>query len=498
MKFLFGFLLLYAVSAAATPVDTTEGLRKLMDTLYSRGQFNGSILVAVNGRAIFRNGYGESNVGTHEKFSPATISCLASVSKQFTAMAIMMLAEQHKIKYDDPVAQYIREWPAYARGITIKHLLTHTSGIPEVGDLGIDHPGLTNAEVIKTLVNKNDLVFKPGVRYQYSNTGYILLAIIVERITGRSFKDFLTREILIPLKMDHTFLMDAATERPGHLAIGYNGFGKVDDEISLTTGDGGMYSTVDDLLKWDAALYSGKLVKPATLDTAFTPATVQEGKTTYGFGWNITGNKDDLVVWHTGNTAGYRAFIERRLRDRVAIIMLTNKGNSRRMEISEAVVNILRGLPYRLPRIPISGELYQEIEVKGISAALHTFDSLKASNDTLYDFAESELNTLGYELIGENKKPEALQIFRLNTLCYPSSSNAFDGLGDAYLEVHQKDSAINCYQKAVGLDGNNLQSRDKLAKLKKGSNWKILMIGLAMMAICILLLVKGIRAKVNL
>ncbi len=493
MKYLFGFLLLYAVSARAVPVDTTDGLRRLMDSLYSRGQFNGSILVAVNGRAIFRNGYGESNVATHEKFGPATISCLASVSKQFTAMTIMMLAEQHKLDYDGPVAKYIQEWPAYARGITIRHLLTHTSGIPDLGDLGIDHPGLTNAEVLKNLVGRNDLVIKPGVKYQYSNTGYILLSIIVERITGGSFKDYLTNQILIPLKMDHTFLLDAATKArldaatkgSDKLAIGYNAFGKVDDEISLTTGDGAMYSTVDDLLKWDAALYSGKLVAPATLDTAFTPATVLEGKTTYGFGWNITGNKDDLVVWHTGNTAGYRAFIERRLRDRVAVIMLTNKGNSRRMEISEAVVNILQGWPYKLPRIPISGELYKEIEAGRIKA-LDRFYSLKASHDTLYDFAESELNTLGYELLGDHKKSEALHVFKLNTIWYPRSSNAFDGLGDAWVEVYQKDSAIHCYQKAIELDGNNLQSRDKLAHLKNDWKRRALVIG-AVIAVSILL-----------
>jgi CubicO group peptidase (beta-lactamase class C family) len=496
MKCIFCFLLLVCtVCASAIPVDTAEGLRKLMDSLYRRGQFNGSVLVAVNGRAIFRNGYGESDFGTHERFGPATISCLASVSKQFTAMTIMMLAEQHKINYDDPVAEYIREWPAYASGVTVRHLLTHTSGIPDLGDLGIDHPGLTNAEVLKTLVNRNDLIVKPGGRYRYSNTGYILLAIIVERITGQSFKDYLTNNILIPLKMDNTFLMDAAVKRPGNLAIGYSAFGKVDNEISLTTGDGGMYSTVDDLLKWDAALYSGRLVKPATLDTAFTPATVREGKSTYGFGWNIMGNRDDLVVWHTGNTAGFRAFIERRLRDRVAILMLTNKGNSRRIEINDAVVNILRGLPYKLPRIPISGELYKEIETGGIGGALRTFDSLKESNDSIYDYAESELNTLGYELLGENKKPEALEIFRLNTFCYPNSSNAFDGLGDAFAEVHQKDSAINSYQKAIDLDGNNLQSRDKLANLKKGSTRNVFVMVLAVLAGCLLLGVRVLRGR---
>ena len=154
MKFLFGFLFIWSINAYAIPKDTTESINKLMSSLYQRGQFNGSVLVSVNGKIIYTNGFGESNFDTHAKFTPATLSCLASVSKQFTAMMIMMLAEQNKINYDDPISKYVPELSKYADGITIRHLLTHTSGIPDVGDLGIDHPGLTNLEVLKTLTKQ--------------------------------------------------------------------------------------------------------------------------------------------------------------------------------------------------------------------------------------------------------------------------------------------------------------------------------------------------------
>lgn len=495
MKYLFWFLFIYAVHASANPVDTAGGLKKLMDSLTSRGQFNGSILVAINGKVIFRNGYGESNVETHEKFTPATISCLASVSKQFTAMAIMMLAEENKCKYDDPASLYLHELPEYARAVTIRQLLTHTSGFPDVGDLGIDHPGLTNGEVLKTVVNRDSLAFKSGAKYQYSNTGYILLAIIVERITGHSFKDYLTGKILTPLKMSNTFLVDGSGGKIANAAVGYNQFGNIDGYTSFTTGDGGMYSTVDDLEKWEEALYSGKLVKPTTLDIAFTAATVTEGRTTYGFGWNITGSNDDKVVWHTGNTAGFRAFIERRLRERVSIIMLTNKGNSRRMEINDAIVNILKGSPYEMPAVPICTKLYKEINEKGINAALDLYDSLKASKGIKYDFSESELNTLGYQLLSENKKAEALEIFKLNTISYPNSSNAFDGLGDAYVEVRKKDSAISSYQRAIDLDKNNVQSLDKLTNLKRTSNGLRLAIAFVMIAVILILVWRMVGAK---
>ncbi|HMG66530.1 MAG TPA: serine hydrolase [Chitinophagaceae bacterium] len=467
MKFLVGFLFMWSINACAIPKDTTENINKLMSSLYERGQFNGSILVAVNEKIIYTNGFGESNFDTHAKFTPATLSCLASVSKQFTAMTITMLAEQNKIKYDDPVSKYIPELSKYTDGITIRHLLTHTSGIPDVGDLGIDHPGLTNDEVLKTLVKQNSLAFKPGAKYEYSNTGYILLSIVVERITGKPFKDYLTEKILSPLKMNNTFLYDGSQQLSNNIAMGYSQFNQKDGYTGLTTGDGGMFSNVYDLLKWSEALYSEELVKQSTLDTAFTPAKVIEGKTTYGFGWNITGTGTDKVVWHTGSTGGYRAFIERRLRDRITIIMLTNKGNSRRMEINDAIVNILNDKPYSLPKLPISEKMYNTIKERGINFALNMYDSLKAANDTTYDFAESELNTLGYQLVSENKLNDAIAIFKLNTTSYPKSSNAFDSLGDAYFAIHDKDDAIKSYQMAIDLDKNNFESIRKLNNLKK-------------------------------
>jgi CubicO group peptidase (beta-lactamase class C family) len=466
MKVLFAVLFICSINSYAVPPGAAKTIDKLMQTLYERGQYNGSILVSVNGRVIYRNGFGESNFDTHKKFTPATISCLASVSKQFTAMTIMMLREQNQIKYDDPLSKYVPELSKYANGVTIRNLLTHTSGIPDVGDLGIDHPGLTNNEVLQALVKQESLVFKPGTKYQYSNTGYVLLSIIVERITKKSFKDYLTEKILVPLKMNNTFLYDGSEIRSGDVASGYNPFGLKDDYNSFETGDGGMFSTVDDLLKWDQALYSEKLVKQSTLDTAFTPAKVTEGTTTYGFGWNITVTAGNKTVWHTGNTAGYRAFIERVLKNKIAIMMLTNKGNSKRMEISNAILNILQGLPYQLPKRPVSEKMYTMINVHGVDFAIKTYDSLRAANDTTFDFSESELNTLGYQLLSENRKNDGVQIFKLNAVRYPNSSNAFDSLGDAYSAIRDKDSAIASYQKAVDLDKNNIQSRDKLNRLK--------------------------------
>jgi CubicO group peptidase (beta-lactamase class C family) len=177
-----------------------------MTALYEQDQFNGSILVSVNGRVIYRNALGEANFESHQKFTPLTGSCIASLSKQFTAMAIMILAEQKKLIYDDPISRFFPEIKNFADSITIRHLLTHTSGIPDVGDLGIDKPGLTGKEVMKSLKKLHSNFRKPGIKYQYSNTGYILLDGIIQKVSGQNSSDFINRNMLVPLKMNNILL----------------------------------------------------------------------------------------------------------------------------------------------------------------------------------------------------------------------------------------------------------------------------------------------------
>jgi CubicO group peptidase (beta-lactamase class C family) len=428
------------VNGYSQTVDMTKRIDSLMVALYRRGQFNGAIIVAVAGKPIYRSSFGETN--TNQKFTPTTQSGIASLSKGFTAMAIMMLAEQGKLKYDDPIIKYLPELNKFSNGITIRHLLTHTSGIPDVGDLGIDNPRLTNARALKTLVKLKSNFREPGQKYQYSNTGYLLLATVVERITGKKFSDYLSDKILDPLEMKNTILTGRAI------------------------GMGGIRSTVDDLLKWEESFYSEKLVRQSTLDEAFTPFPVKEGASTYGFGWNITTQDGDKFIWHTGNADNYRAFIGRRLSEKIAIIILT-VGDSKRMEINDAIINILHGKPYTLPKMPIVDKLYDQISKEGIEKSLVFYDSLKSKDIRNYDFSEPQLNSLGYRLLSEKKRKEAIIIFNLNTTAYPESSNGFDSLGEAYYKTGDIVTAIKCYEKALELDPTNLNSMNMLKKLKK-------------------------------
>jgi CubicO group peptidase (beta-lactamase class C family) len=485
----------------AAPANESAEIDKLMSTMYQRGQFNGAILVAVHGSTIYRKGFGKSNFPTGADFTPETPSDIGSLTKQFTAMSIMMLAERGKLIYDDPVSKYISEFSRSARlsQITLRQLLNHTSGIPDYGDLGIDDAGLSQQGLIAALSKMEGLFKKPGLRYRYSNPGYALLAVVVERVSGRRFGEFLEQEIFVPVGMSDTFVYDAPSKKNARTAIGYGQFGQMDDGgPTAIPGDGGIYSTVDDLFKWDQALYTERLVHQSTLAEAFMPGKVQEGTSTYGFGWNI--EDDSKYLWHQGSHAGFRAFIGRRLAQRVTVIMLTNKGNSKRQDINTAIRNILAGKPYVLPRQSAAERLYRTIHESGINAALQMFYALKNGKSGDYDLGESELNTLGYQLLyGDRRVSDAVAIFKLNANEHPVSSNAFDSLGEAYRVNGERNLAIISYTKAVLLDPTNEHAAGELKKLNLGRalGLALLTLGAIGVLLVVAILVKRRRTRLH-
>jgi len=495
-----------AVVRAAT--NKTTDIDKLISTLYERGQFNGAILVAEQGIIVYRNAFGKANFQTGADFTPETASDIGSVTKQFTAMAVMILAEGKKLTYDDLVSKYVPEFSQSSRlsRITLRQLLNHTSGMPDYGDLGIDDSGLDQQRLFAALLKKEDAFTKPGLKYRYSNPGYALLAVVIERVSGKRFGDFLEEEIFEPAGMKDTFTYDNPAKKTSLAAVGYNQFGAVDDGgPTAVPGDGGIYSTVDDLFKWDQALYNDKLVSQSILAEAFTPGKVEQGTSKYGFGWNVEEKGGSKYLWHTGSHAGFRAFIARRLADRVTVIMLTNKGNSKRQDINTAIQNILADKPYSLPKQSGAEKLYKTIHESGIQAALQVYDALKNAKSSDYDVGESELNTLGYQLLyGDQRAGDAIAVFKLNTTEHPFSSNAFDSLGEAYAKNGQKDRAISSYEMAVKLDPTNGHAASQLtpSQLREAKLGRALWFAVpAISAIAVLLvaatLVKRRRTRPN-
>lgn len=306
------------------------------DTLMQRytGKVPGaSLLVLKEGKPVLRKAYGYADLEAGITATPSTNYRLASVSKQFTATAILLLAEDGKLKLSDSVRHWLPSLPASDQGITIHHLLSHSSGLIDYEDL--IPPGTTrqldDQDVLRMLCAETRSYFAPGAGYRYSNSGYVLLGLIVERASGQRLPDFLRKRIFQRLHMDHTLLREPSGPQPLHRAYGYseqNGaWVRTDQDLtSATRGDGGVYSSIDDLARWDAALYDGRLLKEASRKLAFAAqnkVTGEEDVDAYGYGWRIHGD----VLWHSGESIGFRNVIVRWPKQRVTVIVLSNRND---------------------------------------------------------------------------------------------------------------------------------------------------------------------------
>jgi CubicO group peptidase (beta-lactamase class C family) len=300
------------------------------------GQYQGpvpgaSVLVVRDGEPVVRRAYGLANVEERIAATPATNYRLASITKQFTAAAILLLAEDGRLELDDPVRTWLPSLPKAADSVTIRHLLTHTSGIIDYEDLIPDGTStqLGDADVLRMLESQDSTYFAPGSSYAYSNSGYALLALVVERASGQDFARFLRERIFVPLGMRNTIAHEEGVSTVTHRAFGYSWtndrWARMDQSLtSAVLGDGGIYSSIDDLERWDAALYDERLLRSESLRLAFTPATkTDEPDVQYGFGWRITGE----TVWHSGETIGFRNVIVRYPERRLTVVILTNRAD---------------------------------------------------------------------------------------------------------------------------------------------------------------------------
>jgi CubicO group peptidase (beta-lactamase class C family) len=288
-----------------------------------------SVLVLHEGMPVIRRAFGMADLEQETVTTTATNYRLASVTKQFTAAAVLMLMEEGALSLDAPLREWLPSLPERAAGATLRQLLTHTSGIIDYEDLV--PPGRTaqlqDLDVLRLLESEPRTYFAPGSAYRYSNGGYALLALVVERVSGKSFATFLRGRIFGPLGMSGTVAHREGVSMMAHRAYGYSwvdgGWRRTDQSLtSAVLGDGGVYSSIEDLAKWDAALYDGRLLRPETLQLAFAPATATDDPATrYGFGWRITGES----LWHSGESIGFRNVIVRWPRCRLTVVILTNR-----------------------------------------------------------------------------------------------------------------------------------------------------------------------------
>jgi len=451
--------------------EKAKKIDKLMTYCWENGIFNGTISVVENQKVIYKKAFGLADFETKTNLETDYVFYLASVSKQFTSMSIMILKERGKLSYDDPLSKYFPEFPVYAKKVSIRHLMTHTSGIPDHFRLGANRPGLKNQDVLDLLIKQDSLDFQPGEKFSYSNGGYVLLAMITEQVSELPLHTFMKKNIFEPLGMGSSLVYDESKPDIARKAVGYNLDGEKDDYNILTTGAGGIYSNVEDLFIWDQALYENKLVDQKTLNEAFQPFKLNNDTlSNYGYGWGISEDEFGKRVSHSGGLAGFRTYIERQLESQKTIILLTNNGNAFASGgIRIALRNILNNKEYTLPKIPITIALNEMLKTKEISEVLAQYQSLKKNNEQNYDFNENQLNNLGYQLLGENKIKDAIEIFKLNTQIFPESFNPYDSLGEAYLLDGNKKLAISNYKKSLELNPNNTNAKKVLIKLGEES-----------------------------
>ena len=326
-----------------------------------RGSPGMSVIVLKSGDVTFQQSYGLANLDSHTAISSETDFRLASFTKQFTATCIMLLVHDGKLSYDDTLTKVFSDFPAYGGAITVRMLLTHTSGLRDYEDLyaaqfpGVEDSGVPqihDGQVLALVRQQTTTDFPPGNQWRYSNTGYAMLAMIVEKVSGKSFGDFLHERIFVPLDMRNTLAYENGKNEVPHRALGYtmkNGKWIEADQSSTSAvlGDGGIYSNVEDLAKWDRALRDHTLLSAAEMQPAFTPVKVSGGVKTddgepagYGFGWFLDSYEGRGRTWHSGTTTGFRTYIERFPAEGLTIIILCNRDDLKPGKLAQRVADL--------------------------------------------------------------------------------------------------------------------------------------------------------------
>lgn len=339
-----------AATPTVLPQQVISEIDQTLQRLAQQGLFSGSVLIARQGQILLSKGYGLADRAQELPNTPQTRFRIGSLTKQFTAMAILILESQGKLSVADPICNYLADCPESWKSITIHHLLTHTSGIPSFTELpGYSNTYGTPSPSPQTIARFRDLPldFQPGKGWRYSNSGYILLGSIIEQVSGQSYEEFLQEYIFTPLELQDT----GYDHNSSSLAIGY-----VDQyssmpanyiDMSIPYAAGALYSTVEDLYTWEQSLSTEQLVPQKYLDEMFAPQAAIEGSEgmSYGYGWSIRLDAGQPYMGHTGSIQGFSSIITRHPEEQLTIILLSNQENSNVGFLREVIFKKLLGSP---------------------------------------------------------------------------------------------------------------------------------------------------------
>lgn len=506
MRVLFVFLLLTFSSVAFAQSDP---IRNYFDEMERLHQLNGNILLAENGKLVKSFSSGFADFKSKTKNTPETPFHLASVSKVITATAVLQLKDRNKFTLDQPVSRLLQGFPF--SDITIRHLLTHTSGLPDLElfeELVKKFPDtiVTNQNVLPELNRwKRGLYFKPGDEYRYCNTEYNLLALIIEKASGMAYSSYLEKYIFAPAGMKSTQVAIKQTDNrltsqphmkrhPGYdstfeLVDSFARFKYLTYNNSGTTGQGNIVSTMDDMLRFDHAYFSGKLLKASSMQEAMSPLKLNsgkvyfsdrmdtmdgEGRMSYGLGWEIfEQNAFGKSVGHGGFKFGLATFYFHNLTNNQTIIAFDNTASSEFGRILFSTLSLLNKQPplvFRTSKSLVT-QYGKALITEGADHAAVIFHMNKSDTMGFY-LNESEMNNLGYDLFYMSDMPGhremALEVFKLGTFIFPNSFNTYDSYGQLLRDVGKTQDAIAMYKKSIQLNPDNEDGKRILKQIETG------------------------------
>ena len=462
--------------SAETP-DKAAKIDKLVARYAECCEFAGTALVSEHDHVIFKKGYGLANREWNIANTPDVKFRLGSITKQFTSMLVMQQVEKGTIKLDGHISDYL---PYYRKDtgakVSIHQLLNHTSGIPSYTDDPKFFPDESrNFYAVDDFVKKfcsGDLQFEPGSKFHYDNSGYFLLGAILEHVGGKKYDALLREKILNPLGMKDTGY-DRSAEILPKRSSGYEvGLGDVTNapylDMSLPYAAGSMYSTVEDLYKWDQALYTDKLVSAESKKKMFTP-----GLENYGYGWGITTvpagepAAGQTSISHSGGINGFNTYEQRLVDEHDLIVLLNNTPNADLGSMAKGIRAILFGQEAEAPKQPLASALGGTIAHQGVDAAIARYREIKKTNPGGYEMNEGGLGRIADMLLQRDRVGDAIAILKLNVEEFPKSADAYEGLGEAYEKGGQNELAIASYRKALEIDPKNEEAKGRLKGLEK-------------------------------
>lgn len=446
---------IFSQKSVANNQSINAAIDSLMTKSYERDLFNGNVLVAKKGKIIYQKSFGFTDETKKTPLTKKSILNFGSIVKEFNAVAIMMLVERGQLNLDDPISKYNLDLPKWSEKVTTRHLINYASGIPRIENKMIVPKN--DEEAWKLLRKTDTLLFEPGKGYRYDNGNVFLQRRIIEKVTGMTFQDFVTKNILKPLKMTNS-VFDAKAGYKNRTSC-YDMDNVRCPEMEFISG--WLWLDINDMYKWIDAMNHNRLISKKSFETLLNNPYAKEEGGSLG----LYTEKDELQR-HNGISYKFESIMLNDMKNDVVIILASNNLN-KVYNLGYTINDIMQGKAYEIPKKSVSLAL-RKIAFTDVNKAIETYYSLKKTYENEYAFDNpSELNALGYELLRAGKINESIEIFKLVVKEFPKNPNVMDSLGEAYFANKQYDLSLDCYNKAISLGESTGNSKKMVEKIEK-------------------------------